>query len=48
MAKKRARKAARRTKSRAFVEYNSLTFILFLVFVLLVSVLLVAKMVAAN
>ncbi|MBI3984520.1 MAG: hypothetical protein HY344_01065 [Candidatus Levybacteria bacterium] len=47
MAKKKAKRSVSR-KSRSFVEYNSLTFILFLVFVLLVSVLLVAKMVAAN
>ncbi len=45
-AKSRSRKVSRAKKS--FIEYNSLTFILFLTFVLLVSVLLVAKMVAAN
>lgn len=44
--KKRSGKVVRAKKS--FIEYNSLTFILFLVFVLLISVLLVARMVAAN
>ncbi|MEK7551248.1 MAG: hypothetical protein AAB532_01475 [Patescibacteria group bacterium] len=48
MAKKQVKKVTKRKVVKAkktFIEYNSLTFVLFLVFVLIVSVLLVAKMV---
>lgn len=50
MAKKKTKAKSRKVvrAKKSFIEYNSLTFILFLVFVLLISVLLVARMVAAN
>lgn len=48
-AKKSARSTKRKVaKRKSFIEYNSFTFLLFLVFVLLVSLLLVAKMLATN
>jgi len=50
MAKKKVKASKRKVvrAKKSFIEYNSLTFVLFLVFVLFVSVLLVAKMIAAN
>lgn len=50
MARKKAKARSRKVSraKRFFIDYNSLTFILFLVFVLFVSVLLVARMLATN